>query len=82
MEGKELPPSNNVIRLYHYAVHHLDGEHNMKMSLELLEENFVVASTSSAGSVTATRDQLMIVLKGLNAIYVNAAYWKQTKEAV
>jgi len=52
----------------------------MRMNLNLIEENFVVASPAG-GLIAATRDQLMIVLKDLKAIYVRAAYWKNTREA-
>ena len=79
LEGQELAPSSNLIRLMHYAVDHVDGDNAMKMSLEITEENFMVPSPTG-GLVAATRDQVMVVLKELRAIYVRAAYWKRTRE--
>lgn len=82
LEGSELPPSSGTIRLMHFSVSHLDGDdHVMRMKLRLSEESFVVASHSSGGGqVPATRDQLMIVMKGLKAIYIRGGYWKHSKE--
>jgi len=80
LEGRELAPSSGTIRLYHFALDHLDGDNSMQMSLPIDEENFVVAS-ATGGLISATRDQLMIVMKGLQAIYVRASYWKNTREA-
>lgn len=80
LEGRELSPSPNVIRLMHYTIEHLDGDNAMRMRLPLLEENFVVVS-ATGGLITPTREQMMIVLKGLKAIYIRAGYWKRTREA-
>lgn len=64
----------------HYTVEHLDGDNAMRMRLPLLEENFVIVSTTG-GQITPSREQMMIVLKDLRAIYVRAGYWKRTREA-
>lgn len=64
----------------HYTVEHLDGDNAMRMKLALLEENFAVVG-ATGGLVTPTREQMMIVLKDLRAIYVRAGYWKRTREA-
>ncbi|ODM92460.1 Laminin subunit alpha [Orchesella cincta] len=80
LEGRELSPSSGIIRIFHYTVEHLDGDNIMRMRLPLLEENFVVLS-ATGGLVAPSREQMMIVLKDLRAIYVRAGYWKQTREA-
>jgi len=80
LEGRELSPSSGIVRIYHYTVDHLDGDNIMRMRLPLLEENFVVLS-ATGGLVAPSREQMMIVLKDLRAIYVRAGYWKQTREA-
>jgi hypothetical protein len=79
LEGRELAPLSGFIRLYHFTSDHLDGDNAMKMNLDLSPENFVVGSPTG-GLISATRDQMMIVMKGLKAIYVRAGYWKNTRE--
>jgi len=49
----------------------------MVMSLRLTEGNFL-AESSTSGVVPATRDQLMVLLKGLSGIYIRGAYWATT----
>lgn len=79
LESRELSPSSGIVRLMHYSIEHLDGDNAMRMKLPLLEENFVVVS-ATGGLVAPTREQMMIALKDLRAIYIRAGYWKKTRE--
>jgi hypothetical protein len=79
LEGYELPPSTKTLRLMYFSIDHLDGDHAMNVTLRIRETDFVVVS-ATGNLVSATRDQLMIVLKGLKSIYLRAGYWKNTRE--
>lgn len=63
LEGNELAPSSGTIRLMHFSIAHLDGDHTMRMNLRLSEDSFVVASHSSSGGlIPATRGALVTCL--------------------
>ncbi|CAL7933589.1 unnamed protein product [Xylocopa violacea] len=56
--------------LYHYADEQPPSFTNFQASLELIETNFLTHNRLSA-----TREQLMVVLENLQGIFIRATYW-------
>ena len=56
--------------LLHYAEEQPPSFTNFEASVELIETNFI-----NENRLSATREQLMVVLEDLRGVYIRAAYW-------
>lgn len=66
LEGKDTV-------LIHESYEQPANAQNFRGSVEIVESNFIQQS-----GAPATREQLMIILRDLNAIYIRATYWEGT----
>jgi len=58
------------ITLFYYADEQPPSFINFRASLSLVEANFV-----TSGRLSATREQIMVVLEDLSGLYIRATYW-------
>lgn len=73
--GKAISAADVILQgadttLYYYSDEQPPSFTNFRSSVHLVEANFVVGNRLSA-----TREQIMVVLEDLRAIYVRATYW-------